>query len=342
MKKVTIAIMLGLVIGAVGLGSVLVSKKFEESGKPFKDVHVIFFNGGTKGDSFSAVVYKGAKAAERDLGCSVEYVWSDWDPSKMALDFKESVAKSPDAICMMGHPGARILAPLMDEAIRKGIIVTLQNVDLPEIRKQYIDKGFGYVGQEVYASGKMLAQGIVRKFNLGKEDGALVVGPGLAEDGTATNERAMRAKGAIDGLKESGIEVISIPMPKEIDSDVKTYGVEYFRQLLAAHPGIKLLIVDHGAVTSAMSGILSRLGKKPGEIIVGGFDLSQDTVEGIRSGYVSVVHDQQPYLQGYLPVLQACLSKKYGFAGLYIDTGVGLIDKTNIEAVAGLAKKQIR
>jgi len=56
----------------------------------------------------------------------------------------------------------------------------------------------------------------------------------------------------------------------------------------------------------------------PGDIFVSGFDLSVETVEAIREGYVGLVHDQQPYLQGYLSVLQICLAKTYCFKGVII------------------------
>ncbi len=50
----------------------------------------------------------------------------------------------------------------------------------------------------------------------------------------------------------------------------------------------------------------------------------------------------QPYLLGYLSVAQVVLTKKYGFTGLEIDTGGGLIHKDNIGLIAPLAKKGIR
>jgi len=331
---------LGIVLGA--LVSSLVLQYFNSPQKHFKGIHIIFFNGGAVGDSFATVVYNGAKAAEKDLGPTVEYIWSDWDTDKMALQFKEAIDKSPDAICMMGHPGAGVLGPLMEEAIRKGIIVTLQNVDIPDIRKRYIDKGFGYTGQEVYASGKMLATGAVRKFGLNKDDKALVLGPGIGEDGQALNARGMRSRGCIDGLKDGGLTVYSMPITPELESDPQTLGADFVAKALVKYPDIKVMIFDTGTFTASAEAILKKIGKKPGEIIVVGFDLSQGTVKGIEDGYVSLVHDQQPYLQGYLPILQVCLVKKYGFAGLYIDTGVGLIDKSNVEAVAELAKKQFR
>ena len=52
--------------------------------------------------------------------------------------------------------------------------------------------------------------------------------------------------------------------------------------------------------------------------------------------------DQQPWLQGYLPILQICLTKVYGFSGLHIDTGAGFADKNNIEFLAPLVEKEIR
>ena len=99
--------------------------------KHFSDVRIVFFPGGPPGCPFASVVYRGARAAEKDLGCKVDYVWSDWIPEKMISQFKEAVAKRPDAICIMGHPGPDAFATLVDEAIAKGIIVTSQNTSLP-------------------------------------------------------------------------------------------------------------------------------------------------------------------------------------------------------------------
>lgn len=83
-------------------------------------------------------------------------------------------------------------------------------------------------------------------------------------------------------------------------------------------------------------------GKGPDDVIGIGFDLTAATVEAIRNGFCDLILDQQPYLQGYLPILQICLTKKYGFSGLHIDTGSGFIDAGNVEAVAKLAEEGIR
>ncbi|MDP3316390.1 MAG: hypothetical protein Q8M47_10025, partial [Devosia sp.] len=68
-------------------------------------------------------------------------------------------------------------------------------------------------------------------------------------------------------------------------------------------------------------------------------DLSPATVKAIKGGFTELVIDQQPWLQGYLPILQICLTKVYGFSGLHIDTGGGFADKDNIDFLAPLAEK---
>ena len=59
-------------------------------------------------------------------------------------------------------------------------------------------------------------------------------------------------------------------------------------------------------------------------------------------GWTDLVIDQQPWLQGYLPILQICLSKVYGFSGLMIDTGAGFADKDNVEFLAPFVEQEIR
>jgi simple sugar transport system substrate-binding protein len=70
--------------------------------------------------------------------------------------------------------------------------------------------------------------------------------------------------------------------------------------------------------------------------------MSPATVKGVQDGYISLVIDQQEWLQGYFGIQQLCLSHEYGFSGLRIDTGGGFVDKSNIDQIAPLVEKQIR
>jgi simple sugar transport system substrate-binding protein len=340
---IAIAVLIILVAAAIFFIPNLIEKQ-----KHFSGIKIIFFAGGNEDSTFARVVYNGAKAAEEDLGPTVKYVWSGWNTEKMALQFKEAIDESPDAICIMGHPGEEVLGPLVDEAERKGIIVTAQNIDIPNVRKKYIDNGFGYVGQEVYSSGLILARGSIKKFGLKAGDSALIFGRGLTAIGSVSGSSVggvvnSRTQGCIDGLNESGIKVHAEEIANAVhENPYSEDSAKFVEETLKKYPDVKLIITDHGELTGAIGGILEKMGKKPGEIFVAGFDLSKNSVAAIKKGYLGLLHDQQPYLQGYLPILQACLTKKYGFAGMYIDTGIGLVDSSNIDIVEDLAAKMIR
>ena len=327
--SITLMFVFGLMVFSAGIPSALAA------GKHFEGISIVFFPGGSEGGPFASVVYRGAKAAEEDLGCKVDYVWSGWLPDKMVAQFKDAIARRPDGIAIMGHPGVAAYSPLVDEAVSKGIIVSSQNTTLPDIEDKYKAQGFGYVGQELYPSGVMLAKGAARRAGLKKGDRAMVWGL-LGQE-----TRGLRTKGCIDALKEMGVVVDYIEISDAINSDA-SLGTPVVTSYIATYPDVKLIITDHGALTATIGTYLRASRKKPGAIYTGGFDLSAATATAIREGWVGAVLDQQPWLQGYLPILQICLTKKYGFAGLHIDTGAAIIDKTNIDFVAPLAEKGIR
>jgi len=303
--------------------------------KHFSDVSIVFFPGGSEGDSFASVVYNGAVAAANDLGCKVDYMWSGWQPDKMVSQFKDAIAMRPTGIAIMGHPGDDAFAPLVDEARAAGIIVTSQNSGLPTIEDKYKADGFGYVGQELYPSGEMLAKAAILRSGAQAGDTAIVWGL-LGQEG-----RGQRTAGVVDAFEAAGLKVAYYEISDAVNADA-AQGTSVFAGFVAANPDAKIVVTDHGALTSTVGTYLSAAGKAPGDIYAAGFDLSAATVEAINSGYLGCILDQQPWLQGYLPILQICLSAQYGFAGMHIDTGASIIDKDNIALVAPLAEQGIR
>jgi simple sugar transport system substrate-binding protein len=83
-------------------------------------------------------------------------------------------------------------------------------------------------------------------------------------------------------------------------------------------------------------------GKKPGEVFNVGFDTSPQIVEGFKSGWVQLTSDQQPFQQGYLPILNLCEQIVYGLAPINVDTGAGFVTPENYKAVADLATDGLR
>ena len=299
------------------------------------NVRIVFFPGGPQGGVFAVNVYNGAVQAASDLGCKVNYVWSDWDPQKMIQQFREAMATKPDGIAIMGHPGDAAFDALIDQAEKQGIIVTSQNTTLDKAEGKYAPKGFGYVGAELYSAGHALGAQAVKTFGLKSGDRAMVWG--LLEQPA----RGERTKGVIDALKEAGLTVDYIPIDAATNAD-PVAGVPTFAGYVSSHPDVKLVVIDHGGLTATAQKYLEAAGKKPGQIDVAGFDLSPATISAIKGGWTGLVIDQQEWLQGYLPILQICLTKVYGYAGLHINTGAGFVDKSNVDIVAPLAAKNIR
>jgi simple sugar transport system substrate-binding protein len=145
----------------------------------------------------------------------------------------------------------------------------------------------------------------------------------------------------MDALKEAGCIVDYNEIDAATNKDAPA-GAPTFAGYVSSHPDVKLVVTDHGGLTATAETYLKAAGKKPGDLAIAGFDLSPATISAIRGGWTGLVIDQQEWLQGYLPILQICLSKVYGFSGLHINTGAGFVDKSNVDFVAPLAQKNIR
>jgi simple sugar transport system substrate-binding protein len=314
--------------GAAGAAAV-------EPAKWCSGVDITFFPGGPAGGVFANNVYNGAQQAEADLGPNVTYVFSDWDPQKMLQQFQEAVATSPDGIAVMGHPGDDAFSPLIDDAESQGIIVTSQNTELTASMEKYQGQGFGYVGAVNYTAGHALGAEAVRRFGLVAGDRAFVWGL------LSQPSRGERTQGVIDALEEAGVVVDYQEIDPATNAD-PVAGTATFAGYVASNPDVKLVVTDHGALTATLQTFLEAAGKGPDDIFGAGFDLSPATAAAIEGGWTDLVIDQQPWLQGYLPILQICLSKVYGFSGLMIDTGAGFADKDNIAFLKPLAEQEIR
>jgi len=305
------------------------------SGGWCSNVHIVFFPGGPQGGVFAVNVYNGAVQAAADLGAQVDYEWSNWDPQTMTQQFQEAAATKPDGIAVMGHPGDQSFDSLIDAAEAQGIIVTSQNTPLPLAQAKYAAQGFGYVGAVLYQAGYSLGQEAFQESGAKSGDRAMVWG--LKSQPT----RGERTQGVIDALTKAGMTVDYIEIDSATNAD-PTQGTATFTGYVSSHPDVKLIVTDHGGLTATIPTYIKAAGKNPGDIFMAGFDLSPATADAIKSGSVNLVIDQQEWLQGYLPILQICLTKVYGFSGLSIDTGAGFVNKSNIDFIAPLAAKNIR
>jgi simple sugar transport system substrate-binding protein len=332
MVALTLAVPIAVATGGVAAA--------QDDAKFCEGTNIVFFPGGTEGGGFETVVYNGARAAEALFGPTVAYQWSDWNPQTMITQFSEAVATQPDGIAVMGHPGDDAFKPLIDDAVAQGIIVTVMNTELPETEAAYAAQGTGYAGATNYEAGVALAKEAVARSGLQPGDKVFVWGL-LSQPG-----RGQRTQGIIDGLVESGWagvdqDIIYLEIDDATNADPAA-GIPVFTGMASSNADLKAAILDHGNVTSTAQSYLEAAGLGPDDIYVAGFDLSPATVAAIQGGFTDLVIDQQQWLQGFEAIAQICLTNNYGFSGLFINTGGGFADTSNIDLIAPLVEQQIR
>jgi simple sugar transport system substrate-binding protein len=306
-----------------------------QSGQFCEGMDISFFPGGTEGGGFETVVYNGARAAEEAFGPNVSYTWSDWDPSNMVTQFEEAVATDPDGIAVMGHPGDDAFGPLIDDAIEQGILVTAMNTELPETQEAHATEGFGYVGARLHQAGFDLATEAIERGDLQAGDRAFVWGL-VSQPG-----RGERTQGILDALEEAELTVDYLEIDDATNADPAN-GVSAFTGYVSSNPDVRAIFIDHGNLTSTIPTYMEAANLGADDIYAAGFDLSPATVQGVQDGFVDLVIDQQQWLQGFEAILQLCLTHSYGFSGLFIDTGGGFVDESNIDVIAPLVEDQIR
>jgi len=80
---------------------------------------------------------------------------------------------------------------------------------------------------------------------------------------------------------------------------------------LKADPEIKVVICTGQADTEGAGLAIERHFRGKG-YRAAGFDLSPGTLRLIKAGHIQFTIDQQPYIQGYYPVIQLALYCRYG------------------------------
>ncbi|HEY5118851.1 MAG TPA: substrate-binding domain-containing protein [Anaerolineales bacterium] len=299
-----------------------------------KQLVVYMQMGGNPGDASTLARTNGAEAAAKALNIKLIEQYSGWDSQKMIDQFKEAIAAKPDGISIMGHPGEDAMGPLVDQAESLGIVVTSGNNPLTNIEKKYQPKGFGYAGADLHAGGFLTGTAMVAA-GLKAGDEALVY------DIWHQEGRSVSSQGVFDALTAAGLKVEKLDMTDDIDKDA-SLAIPVLTAYIAAHPNLKAIGTQHGNITAILPKVLQQAGKKPGDIITGGIDLSPATIDGIKGGWISASFDQVLYLQGYYPVQQIWLTKNYLIPGLHIDTGVGTVRPDNIDLIAPLIEQGVR
>ena len=179
-----------------------------------------------------------------------------------------------------------------------------------------------YLGQDLFVSGQELGKRIVA----GMPSGGDAVGF-IATPGTANIQP--RIDGAKQAIKASGknINFTSVASGAALSQENTTIN----SYVLAHKSTLKgIFAVDAGS-TQTVGQIIKKYSLQ-GKVASGGFDLTPITLQSIQGGSLQFTIDQQPYLQGFLPVLALYLFNLSGglVAPPETNTGLTFVTKANV------------
>jgi simple sugar transport system substrate-binding protein len=311
----------------------------EAAPKPFDGVTIKFLAGGGEGDAFSSVIENGAQYAAKILGCRVDILNSNWDPETYNDDLRKAIASDPDGIVVIPSlvsPDA--LEAFAMEANDSGIIMTGILDNRKDVQQKFVLDGFGYVGwTEPYEEGIKLASYVYEKYNLKSGDRCV-----LWSLWQMPFAQIARSHGVAEYFEEKGLKVDKMNLemgwisdPEQAILPVSTY--------LRANPDTKVMGGNNWAQwAGVLPEIYDSAGKKVGDLIVIGWDSTEQQMYAIQNGLFHVSCEQQQFLMGLYAVLNICLTKEFGFTGLTVNTSGNIIDDTNYQEILDLIKKGIR
>ena len=179
-----------------------------------------------------------------------------------------------------------------------------------------------YIGQDLFVSGQALGQRIAASMPSGGDAVGFIATPGTAN----IQPRIDGAKQAI-GASGKNIKFTSVASGAALSQENTTINA----YVLAHKSTLKgIFAVDAGSTQTV--GQMIQKYALTGKVASGGFDLTPVTLQGIKAGNLDFTIDQQPYLQGFLPVLALYLFNLSG--GLVnppeTNTGLTFVTKANV------------
>jgi simple sugar transport system substrate-binding protein len=256
----------------------------------------------------------GADDACAILGCSYQWTGSESaNVNEMVNAFNSAISAKADgiAVCLVDK---KAFNDPVQRALDAGIPVVGYNADVANAR-------LSYIGQDLFVSGQEMGKRIVDL--VGEGNVALFIAtPG------ALNIQP-RIDGAIDAIKKSGasIKIDTIATGAALPKELSTVDAYY-----VGHKDVKgMFAVDAGS-TQAVAQTIQKYKLRDKGVKGGGYDLLEPTMKLLAADQIDFTIDQQPYLQGFYPILQLFMYKasKTLTGVAEVNTGLKFLDSKSV------------
>ena len=290
----------------------------------------------TAGNGFFDPTYVGAKAAADMLGVNLIMLGSEApvDDIPRELEILNQIIQDPtiDGL-IMTTPQSGAYDDIVKKAWELGIPVATTNSFDPVILNR---NSISHTGQDASAAaigGEALAKCVLAK---GLDKGTILLPSSTAMGNVEVNNRVTAAFNAIvKTLKDAGkldqFKVDAGPENVGVDANVQD-PVNGIVSLFESRGDVVGAFTANNVFTPALAKAVAQTGKT-GKMCAYGFDLGPVQQDAIRAGDLTGSLGQQPFLQGFWPVMQLYLQIDRGISAANLDTRAQLVTKDTVEKV---------
>jgi simple sugar transport system substrate-binding protein len=292
-------------------------------GAPVPDgaVRIAVVTHGPASSKFWAIIRNGVDSAARRLDVLVDYQSPDvFSVARMSAMVDQAVATKPDGL-VVSIPSAG-LAPAIRRAVAAGIPVVSINSGSDVFKRLGVLAHVGQIESRAgLEAGRRLARAGVRNALCLNQD----------RENAGTNARC---EGLGQAMRESGGRARTLAI---VDDDPRTPGI--IARVVAQDEA------DGVLATNSVGGLAAAKGVAGTDVKIGTFDLGPDVLKAVEAGRIGFAVDQQPYLQGYLPIEMLALRARYGIMPAQHDvvaTGPNFVTRDNAGQALELSERSIR
>jgi simple sugar transport system substrate-binding protein len=297
-------------------------------------INIVFTCHSATTNSFWQAVKLGFDDACAKVGAHGQFIFVQTEGSieQQVANMQAAIARKPEALITSLVDNNAFVGVLKD-AKEKGIIVISSNVDATAGPELALREAF--IGQNFIPAGTNLGKRLSALF---PKEGPIRVLVGVSAPGQ--NWAEQRAQGVMNGLEafkkaHANQEVTIDKLDSGTDLAVVSDRVGAY---LNAHPDTTAYF-DMGFWHAGVAKLLKDRNVSPGKVLLGGFDVVPQVLEMMKAGYIQIEIDQQPYEQGFMPVMEVYLKKNIGLAPADIDTGEAVITPDQVDSIMALSKQ---
>jgi simple sugar transport system substrate-binding protein len=271
-------------------------------------------------EAFYDPVKKGMRDAAGLMDVSCEFIGTeDVDLKAQAEMVTRAVAEGCDGIAL-NVIDAQAFNGVVADAMAKGVPVVAFNVDGTYGKGPHLSS----INQNLYEAGRTVG---TRAAAALPENATILM--------TVHSEGISALEDRLRGMRDVLKKEINAAWETVVTGIEPEKAASAITEALRSRPDIRAILATGQADTEGAGLAIERNFIDAG-YYVAGFDLSSEILRMVKSGTIAFTIDQQPYVQGFYPVIQLALYRRYGLKPSNQDAGATVVTAADVDRVMRL------